>query len=149
MDFIGCHFLSSIIIFKVQSGAGTSNPCKNEGKKSGGRRGPRLRFACTPILRWVSHEGFMFKQIQCTCKCSSVIKQDFDPLHMLIMFNDACARCRGVSHRRTLHFCLVPLSLSEAGPARFGRQQSTADLYHAMPCHGCAAVDATCGCLWR
>ena len=31
--------------------------------------------------------------------------------------------------------CLVTLSLSEAGPGRFGRQASVTDIYHAMPCH--------------
>ena len=31
--------------------------------------------------------------------------------------------------------CLVTLSLSEAGPGRFGRQVSVTDIYHAMPCH--------------
>ena len=30
--------------------------------------------------------------------------------------------------------CLVALSLSEAGPGRFGRQASVTDIYHAMPC---------------
>ena len=29
----------------------------------------------------------------------------------------------------------APLSLSEAGPVRFGRQASVADIYHAIPCH--------------
>ena len=29
--------------------------------------------------------------------------------------------------------CLVILSLSEAGPGRFGRQLSFTDIYHAMP----------------
>ena len=29
--------------------------------------------------------------------------------------------------------CLVTLSLSEAGPGRFGRQASVTDIYHAMP----------------
>ena len=28
--------------------------------------------------------------------------------------------------------CLVTLSLPEAGPGRFGRQQSSTDFYHAM-----------------
>ena len=28
---------------------------------------------------------------------------------------------------------LVTLSLSEAGPGRFGRQASVTDIYHAMP----------------
>ena len=28
--------------------------------------------------------------------------------------------------------CLVTLSLSEAGPGRFGRQASVTDIYHAM-----------------
>ena len=32
--------------------------------------------------------------------------------------------------------CLVTLSLSEAGPGRFGRQASVTDIYHAMPCQG-------------
>ena len=31
--------------------------------------------------------------------------------------------------------CLVTLSLSEAGPGRFGGQVSVTDIYHAMPCH--------------
>ena len=32
--------------------------------------------------------------------------------------------------------CLVTLSPSEAGPGRFGRQASVADIYHTtMPCH--------------
>ena len=31
--------------------------------------------------------------------------------------------------------CLVALSLSEAGPGRFGRQQSFTDIYHTMPQH--------------
>ena len=52
--------------------------------------------------------------------------------------------------------CLVALSLSEAGPGRFGRQASAIDIYHTMPwhgmalrsvqlssVHGCATVDAT------
>ena len=29
--------------------------------------------------------------------------------------------------------CLVTVPLSEAGPGRFGRQQSFADLYHTIP----------------
>ena len=29
--------------------------------------------------------------------------------------------------------CLVTLSLSEAGPGRFGGQASVTDIYHAMP----------------
>ena len=29
--------------------------------------------------------------------------------------------------------CLVTLSLSEAGPGRFGRQQSSTDIYHTIP----------------
>ena len=29
--------------------------------------------------------------------------------------------------------CLVTLSLSEAGPGRFGRQVSVTDIYHAIP----------------
>ena len=31
--------------------------------------------------------------------------------------------------------CLVTLSLSEAGPGRFGGQASVTGIYHAMPCH--------------
>ena len=31
--------------------------------------------------------------------------------------------------------CLVTLSLSEAGPGRFGRQASVADIYHTIPYH--------------
>ena len=31
--------------------------------------------------------------------------------------------------------CLVTLSLSEAGPGRFGRQASVTDIYHTMPSH--------------
>ena len=31
--------------------------------------------------------------------------------------------------------CLVTLSLSEAGPGRFGRQVSVTDIYHTMPYH--------------
>ena len=31
--------------------------------------------------------------------------------------------------------CLVTLSLSEAGPGRFGFQVSVTDIYHAMPYH--------------
>ena len=31
--------------------------------------------------------------------------------------------------------CLVTLSLSEAGPGRFGRQASVTDIYHTMPHH--------------
>ena len=31
--------------------------------------------------------------------------------------------------------CLVTLSLSEAGPRRFGRQVSVTDIYHTMPYH--------------
>ena len=30
--------------------------------------------------------------------------------------------------------CLVTLSLSEAGPGRFGCQVSVTDIYHTMPC---------------
>ena len=30
--------------------------------------------------------------------------------------------------------CLVTLSLSEAGPGRFGRQVSVTDIYHTVPC---------------
>ena len=57
--------------------------------------------------------------------------------------------------------CLVTLSLSEAGPGRFGCQVSVTDIYHAMhalPCQfmvrsaistmhamPCHAVDATIG----
>ena len=40
--------------------------------------------------------------------------------------------------------CLVALSLSEAGPGRFGRQASVMDIYHAMPCH---AVTRWLSCL--
>ena len=29
--------------------------------------------------------------------------------------------------------CLVALSLSEAGPGRFGRQVSVIDIYHTIP----------------
>ena len=29
--------------------------------------------------------------------------------------------------------CLVTLSLSEAGPGRFGRQASVTDIYHTIP----------------
>ena len=36
--------------------------------------------------------------------------------------------------------CLVTLSLSEAGPGRFGRQASVTDICHAMsPCHATGA----------
>ena len=38
----------------------------------------------------------------------------------------ACVPARSV--------CLVTLSLSEAGPGRFGGQASVTDIYHAMPC---------------
>ena len=31
--------------------------------------------------------------------------------------------------------CLVTLSLSEAGPGRFGRQVSVTDIYHTIPYH--------------
>ena len=31
--------------------------------------------------------------------------------------------------------CLVALSLSEAGPGRFGRQISVTDIYHTIPYH--------------
>ena len=31
--------------------------------------------------------------------------------------------------------CLVTLSLSEAGPGRFGRQVSVTDVYHTIPYH--------------
>ena len=31
--------------------------------------------------------------------------------------------------------CLVALSLSEAGPGRFGRQVSIIDIYHTTPYH--------------
>ena len=31
--------------------------------------------------------------------------------------------------------CLVALSLSEAGPGRFGRQVSVIDIYHTIPHH--------------
>ena len=31
--------------------------------------------------------------------------------------------------------CLVALSLSEAGPGRFGRQVSVIDIYHTIPYH--------------
>ena len=60
--------------------------------------------------------------------------------------------------------CLVTLSLSEAGPGRFGRQVSVTDgrfggqvsvtdIYHTipyrhLPYHGCATVDATSGYAW-
>ena len=42
--------------------------------------------------------------------------------------------------------CLVTLSLSEAGPGRFGRQASVTDIYHAMPCHAgrVPSVHGTC-----
>ena len=38
--------------------------------------------------------------------------------------------------------CLVTLSLSEAGPGRFGRQASVTDIYmyHTIPCHALPAV---------
>ena len=41
--------------------------------------------------------------------------------------------------------CLVTLSLSEAGPGRFGRQVSVTDIYHTIPYHYqvVAAVDVT------
>ena len=42
--------------------------------------------------------------------------------------------------------CLVTLSLSEAGPGRFGRQASVTDIYHAMPpCHSTSMVDSVTG----
>ena len=34
--------------------------------------------------------------------------------------------------------CLVTLSLSEAGPGRFGRQVSITDIYHTIPYHTAA-----------
>ena len=33
----------------------------------------------------------------------------------------------------TRSVCLVALSLSEAGPGRFGRQVSVIDIYHTIP----------------
>ena len=36
--------------------------------------------------------------------------------------------------------CLVTLSLSEAGPGRFGCQVSVTDIYHTMPYHTCREV---------
>ena len=36
--------------------------------------------------------------------------------------------------------CLVTLSLSEAGPGRFGRQVSVTDIYHTMPCYTCTIL---------
>ena len=39
--------------------------------------------------------------------------------------------------------CLVTLSLSEAGPGRFGRQASVTDIYHAMPCHAMPCETST------
>ena len=36
--------------------------------------------------------------------------------------------------------CLVTLSLSEAGPGRFGRQVSVTDIYHTVPYHTTAAA---------
>ena len=41
--------------------------------------------------------------------------------------------------------CLVALSLSEAGPGRFGRQVSVIDIYHTIPYHTCRFVDCVCG----
>ena len=38
--------------------------------------------------------------------------------------------------------CLVTLSLSEAGPRRFGRQVSVTDIYHTIP-----AAKHLCCCL--
>ena len=37
------------------------------------------------------------------------------------------------AHVPTRSVCLVTLSLSEAGPGRFGRQPSVTDIYHTMP----------------
>ena len=50
--------------------------------------------------------------------------------------------------------CLVTLSLSEAGPGRFGRQVSITDIYHTIP-GGCGESRKSCalGCgralLWN
>ena len=44
--------------------------------------------------------------------------------------------------------CLVTLSLSEAGPGRFGRQASVTDICHAMPCHAGTERERTFGCLF-
>ena len=39
--------------------------------------------------------------------------------------------------------CLVALSLSEAGPGRFGGQVSVTDIYHTTPCHAMPYPDAS------
>ena len=39
--------------------------------------------------------------------------------------------------------CPVTLSLSEAGPGRFGCQASVTDIYHAMPCRTNSSVQPT------
>ena len=40
--------------------------------------------------------------------------------------------------------CLVTLSLSEAGPGRFGRQVSVTDIYHTIPYHNqCTSIPNT------
>ena len=42
--------------------------------------------------------------------------------------------------------CLVTLSLSEAGPGRFGRQVSVTDIYHTIPYHRSIGVFFRAGC---
>ena len=39
--------------------------------------------------------------------------------------------------------CLVTLSLSEAGPGRFGRQVSVTDIYHTIPYHTMGVLPST------
>ena len=39
----------------------------------------------------------------------------------------------------------MTLSLSEAGPGRFGRQVSVTDIYHAIPCVGLLSDPSTVG----
>ena len=41
---------------------------------------------------------------------------------------------------------LVTLSLSEAGPGRFGGQVCVTDIYHTMPYHACACACGVCTC---
>ena len=43
--------------------------------------------------------------------------------------------------------CLVTLSLSEAGPGRFGGQVSVTDIYHAMPYHTLTSLAVIFACI--
>ena len=55
------------------------------------------------------------------------------PCHAMLC---VCLPCHPPHHAHaTPCHAMVTLSLSEAGPGRFGCQAPVTDIYHAMPCH--------------